>query len=57
MVQKEDVMIRVVVHCPCGHVMRDTDEDRLIVQAQRHAVETHGMELTRQQVLAMMRPE
>jgi hypothetical protein len=37
--------------------MRDTDEERLIIQAQRHAIETHDMELTRQQVLAMMRPE
>lgn len=50
-------MIRVVVSCPCGYVMRDTDEKRLVIQAQRHAVDTHGMELTRQQVLAMMRSE
>jgi predicted small metal-binding protein len=46
-----------VIQCPCGYVMRGPDEEALIQQAQRHAKETHAMDLTREQALAMARPE
>ena len=45
------------VTCPCGYIVRGTDEEELVVKAQRHAKEEHGIELTREQVLAMARPE
>jgi predicted small metal-binding protein len=46
-----------VIQCPCGYVMRSSDAETLIQQAQRHAKETHAMDLTREQALAMARPE
>ena len=46
-----------VIKCPCGTVVRASDEKDLVAQAQRHAREVHAMELTREQVLAMAAPE
>lgn len=46
-----------VVYCPCGVTIRDSEESGLIRRAQQHAKETHQMELTADQVLAMARPE
>jgi predicted small metal-binding protein len=46
-----------VITCPCGTEVRAPDEAALVAQAQRHAREAHAMELTREQVLAMARPE
>ena len=46
-----------VIHCPCGVVIRAGDDRELVAQAQRHAKELHGMELTREQALAMASPE
>jgi predicted small metal-binding protein len=46
-----------VIQCPCGFVIRAGDEGELVEQAQRHARETHDMELTPEQALAMARPE
>jgi predicted small metal-binding protein len=46
-----------VVRCPCGTVVRARDEESLVAQAQQHAREVHGMQLTREQVLAMASPE
>jgi predicted small metal-binding protein len=46
-----------VIHCPCGFVVRAGDEDGLVEMAQRHARDVHGMALTREQALAMARPE
>jgi predicted small metal-binding protein len=46
-----------VIHCPCGHIVRAKDENELVAQAQRHAKQAHGMEPTREEVLAMARPE
>jgi hypothetical protein len=45
-----------IIECPCGVVIEDDDEDRLVEAAQRHAAEVHDMELTREQALAMARP-
>jgi predicted small metal-binding protein len=43
-----------VIQCPCETVLRD--EDELVSKAQQHAKELHGMELTREQALAMAKP-
>ena len=45
-----------VIQCPCGYVVRAEDEDTLVAEAEQHAREVHGMELTRGQALAMARP-
>jgi len=42
--------------CECGVVIKGRDDDDLVRQAQRHAREVHGMEINRDQVLAMARP-
>ena len=46
-----------VVYCPCGYVVRAASEEELVEQAQQHAKGTHDMTLTREQALAMARPE
>lgn len=46
-----------VIRCPCGYVIRADTDEALVSRAQRHAKETHSMELTREQALAMARPE
>jgi len=45
-----------VIHCPCGYVVRAASEDELVSQAMTHARESHQMDLTREQALAMARP-
>jgi predicted small metal-binding protein len=45
------------IHCPCGFVVRAGDEADLVALAQRHAREVHRQELSREQALAMARPE
>ena len=42
-----------VLHCDCGFEARGEDEDELVSEVQRHALEAHGMTLTRAQVLAL----
>jgi predicted small metal-binding protein len=49
-------MSKVIV-CPCGFVIRADNDADLVARAQRHARETHDMELTQEQALAMARPE
>jgi predicted small metal-binding protein len=46
-----------VIKCECGFVVRGESEDELVRDAQHHAKEVHGMEITRDQVLAMAVPE
>jgi predicted small metal-binding protein len=46
--------VEKVIRWPCGTALRD--EDELVSKAQQHAKELHGMELTREQVLAMAKP-
>lgn len=46
-----------VFTCECGVVIRGRNDDELVQQAQRHAREVHRMQVTREQVLAMARPE
>jgi predicted small metal-binding protein len=44
------------IECPCGYVIRADDEEELVKRAQKHASESHGMELTSEQALEMARP-
>jgi predicted small metal-binding protein len=47
-----------LVHCQCGQTIRGDDDDRLVDNVRQHAQEVHnGMEITREQVLAMAQPE
>ena len=46
-----------VIQCPCGYSMREEDEDALVRSAQAHALTAHGLELTREQAMAMAKPE
>lgn len=45
-----------VIECPCGFVVRADDDDELVARAQRHARESHGLALTRDEALAMAHP-
>jgi hypothetical protein len=46
-----------VVRCTCGIELRGSDEARLIWEVQRHAAEAHGLDLSEEQVRAMMEIE
>ena len=46
-----------IVNCECGHVVRSDTDDELVAATQQHARDAHGMELTRDQVLALAVPE
>lgn len=39
--------------CDCGFAARAEDDDELVAQVQRHALQAHGMTLTRDEVLAL----
>ena len=45
-----------VIQCPCGYSIREAEEGALVASAQRHAQTAHGIELTREQALAMAKP-
>ena len=45
------------VQCDCGFVARAEDENTLLDVVQKHAKEVHDMDLTREQILAMAKPE
>lgn len=45
------------IQCPCGFSIREAEEAALIAEAQRHAKAAHDIELTREQALAMAKPE
>ena len=46
-----------VIQCPCGYLIREPDDDSLVESAQTHAQSAHAIELTREQALAMAKPE
>lgn len=46
-----------IYRCECGVVIRGKDDDDLVAQSQRHARDVHGLDVTREQVLAMARVE
>jgi predicted small metal-binding protein len=45
-----------IMNCDCGRVVRGDSDDELVAAAQEHAREAHGIELTREQVLAVAVP-
>ena len=45
-----------VINCDCGFVVRGADDDELVANAQSHAREAHGIDLTREQALAIASP-
>ena len=46
-----------IFNCDCGRVLRGDTDDELVAGAQEHAREAHGLELTRDQVLALAEPD
>jgi hypothetical protein len=46
-----------VIQCPCGYSIREPDDETLVESARAHAKSIHGLELTREQALAMAKPE
>lgn len=45
-----------VIECPCGAVIEGGTSDDAAAKAQTHAKETHDMDLSYDQALAMARP-
>jgi predicted small metal-binding protein len=54
---KEVTPMAKIMQCDCGYVVRGETDDELVANVQKHAREVHDMEITREQVLAMARPE
>jgi predicted small metal-binding protein len=50
-------MVMKTVRCDCGFIVRSDDDDELVAELQKHAHDDHGMNLSREQVLAMAQPE
>ena len=48
--------MKKVIQCPCGSVIEGADDDDVVKKAQEHAKANHGMDLSREQALAMARP-
>lgn len=48
--------MKKVIKCDCGYVVRGDSDDEVVADAQQHASEVHGMELSRDQVLSMAQP-
>ncbi len=46
-----------VINCPCGYIVKAENDEQLVAKAQEHAKQVHQMDLTREQALAMARPE
>lgn len=46
-----------VVHCDRGYVARGETDDELVADVQQHAKEVHNMDLSREQILSMAKPE
>lgn len=42
-----------VINCDCGFVVRGETDDELVSAAQKHALEVHQVDLTRDQALAL----
>jgi predicted small metal-binding protein len=49
-------MIGNTIECPCGTVLRGSDEDTVVAEAQAHAKSVHDMDLTDEQARAMAHP-
>ncbi len=42
-----------MLHCDCGFEARATDEDGLVAEVRRHALEAHGMALSHDEALQL----
>jgi len=49
--------VALVINCPCGQTIRAENEEELVKQATKHAKEVHNQNPTREQLLAMAKPE
>lgn len=45
-----------VIECPCGAKIDGQSTEDVVTKAQTHAKETHDMDLSNEQALAMARP-
>lgn len=45
-----------IIECPCGAIIEGSGDDDVVSKAQTHAKETHDMDLSNEQALAMARP-
>ena len=45
-----------IINCDCGYVVRGETDDEIVENAQAHARDVHGMEITPAQVLALAVP-
>src|SRR5258708_18826753 len=50
-------MIRKMVKCQCGFVVRATSDDQLVAELQKHAKEDHKLDISRETILAMAQPD
>jgi predicted small metal-binding protein len=48
--------MKKVIQCPCGSVIEGQTDEEVVKKAQEHAKATHGMDLSKEQALAMARP-
>jgi predicted small metal-binding protein len=46
-----------IIQCDCGYIVRGKTDDELVENAQKHAREVHNLDITREQALAMAKPE
>jgi hypothetical protein len=46
-------MVDTVLHCHCGFEARAEDEDGLIAEVRRHALDAHGMALSHDEALLL----
>ena len=46
-----------IIQCDCGFVARGETDDELVAAIQTHVREVHRLSLTREQALAMAKPE
>jgi predicted small metal-binding protein len=45
-----------LINCDCGFVVQGADDAELVRNAQAHAREVHGMEMTEEQALSLALP-
>lgn len=45
-----------VIECPCGAVLEGASSEDVVAKAQKHAKETHDMDMSHEQALGMARP-
>jgi predicted small metal-binding protein len=53
---EKHTMAQKKVSCDCGKIIREDTDDQLVAAVQHHASAVHGMEMSREQVLAMAEP-